>query len=417
MLVGAVGGLGGFQVVRSSAASGGSADARTTDEATATVADDGTVAVTGITLPGQEVELPADCEAKTSQAARVVCTANAFLGTLSAEQQAEVLLSLTQENAVRWSNFPSPFGERNGIQLGTLDETQLAAALAVLKVALGTLENEGYSETMQIRMADDVIALFDDSANAGGQSGGAGRMSGGAGGPPDGAAPASGGAGGSAAGGAVTFSSASYYLAFLGTPSTTGTWTLQFGGHHLAVNMTYEAGKVVSATPYHTGVEPTAWTAEETTYSPLSSDHQGMVALLASLSEEQLTSAKLSQTFSDVLLGPGQDGQFPETKSGIKVSDLSDAQRALVLAAMKPWVQDADAETAAELVALYENELSETYISFSGDPSLSKLADYVRIDGPSVWIELACQSSDISGIHYHTIWRDHERDYGAQYSF
>ena len=37
----------------------------------------------------------------------------------------------------------------------------------------------------------------------------------------------------------------------------------------------------------------------------------------------------------------------------------------------------------------------------------------VRIDGPHVWIEFACQGSD----HYHTIWRDRATDYGAEFSF
>ena len=407
----------GLQFARSNAASGGST---TAESAAATTGEDGTITVTGVTLPGQGVSTPAACEAETTQTAKVVCAAEAFLGTLSEDQQTEVLLPLTQENAVRWSNFPSPFGERNGIQFSTLDDTQLNAALAVVKTSLGTLENEGYSEAMQIRMADDVVALFDDGGGPGGQSGGA------MGGPPDGVDNGSGGPGdgsrgpgGGAGGGAVSFSSGSYYLAFLGTPSTTDTWILQFGGHHLASNTTYKGGKVASATPYHTGVEPTAWTTKEASYAPLNGDHEGLVAMLASLSDEQLTSAQLSETFSDILVGPGEDGQFPATKVGLPVSDLNDEQRALVLAAMKPWVQDADAATAAELLAIYEQELDETYISFSGDASLSNLADYARIDGPSVWIELASQGSDIdpTGIHYHTIWRDHERDYGAEYNF
>jgi hypothetical protein len=29
-----------------------------------------------------------------------------------------------------------------------------------------------------------------------------------------------------------------YYLAFVGTPSSTEPWMLQFGGHHLAINLT-----------------------------------------------------------------------------------------------------------------------------------------------------------------------------------
>ena len=36
-----------------------------------------------------------------------------------------------------------------------------------------------------------------------------------------------------------------YYIAFLGTPGTTGTWQLQFGGHHLAFANTYSDGILV----------------------------------------------------------------------------------------------------------------------------------------------------------------------------
>ena len=112
---------------------------------------------------------------------------------------------------MRWSNFPTPFGERNGIRLSTLDTAQQTAAEAVVKTAMG---EEGYTKAMQIRMADDVVA------SASGEEGGQ-----------------------------VEFSSGAYFLAFLGTPNTTDTWILQFGGHHLAYNVTYKADAVASATP------------------------------------------------------------------------------------------------------------------------------------------------------------------------
>lgn len=353
----------------------------------------GTVAVTGITPPDQSVTVPAECEAAAAQTARVVCTAEAFLATLSSEQQAEVVLPLTQENAVSWSNEPAPVTARNGIELGGLSEPQRAAAEAVVKAATGSAEDEGFNEAAQLLMADDVINIFDDEFLA--SLGDEADI------PP------------------VVFSSDSYHLAFLGTPSTTGTWMLQFGGHHLALNITYRAGEVASATPYHTAVEPLTWTLDGATYAPLESDRDAMAAMLAGLNDEQLARAQLSETFSDFLLGPGQDGQFPATKEGLAVSSLSDEQKALVLAAMRLWVEDADAATAAEPMGVYEAELGDTYISFSGDASLSNDADYVRIDGPSVWIELVCQPGTVfqDQIHYHTVWRDHERDYGAEYSF
>lgn len=366
----------------------------TTTEATATVGEDGTVAVTGISLPGQTATVPEACEAETTQTAKVVCAAEAFLATLSKDQQAEVLLELTQENAVVWSNLPVTFVPRNGIHLGSLEAAQLEAAEAVIKTAMGTVENEGYSESMQLRMADDILKA------SGGMQGGPGGET-------------------SETTDVEEYSNGSYFLAFLGTPSTTDTWILQFGGHHLAFNVTYKAGEVAGATPKFTGVEPKVWTTEDATYAPMAEDHDNLVAMLAGLDETQLVTAQLPSTFNDVLLGPDQDGQFPETKEGLAVSELSDEQKALVLAAMAPWVQDVDDVTAEALLAVYESELDETYIAFSGDASLTNNADYVRLDGPSVWIEFVCQSGIVYSdqIHYHTVWRDRARDYGAEFSF
>ena len=56
----------------------------------------------------------------------------------------------------------------------------------------------------------------------------------------------------------------------LGRPAADGTWQLQFGGHHLAINVAYKNGAVSGASPYFIGVEPTSWTATDgTTYAPL----------------------------------------------------------------------------------------------------------------------------------------------------
>ncbi len=387
-----VGGGVALQSARSGAPAGGSAS----DPSAI-----GTVAVTGITLPGQAVELSEACAETESQTARVVCAADAFLVTLTEAQQAAVLLEATQENAVVWSNIPAIVAPRLGLAMSTLSGEQRDAALTVLKAATGSATDDGYGELTQLLMADDVL-------NASGWT--PPPPEGASGGPASEAPPPPSG---------PIFSSGAYHLAFLGTPSTTGTWHLQFGGHHIAVNTTYRAGEVASPTPAFVGAEPLVWTAEDATYAPFTAEYRGMADLLASFSDAQLGAAQLSETFTDVLLGPGQDGRFPETKAGIAVSDLSDEQQALVLAAMVPLVQDADDATAAALLAIYEAELAETYIAFSGDPSLTNNTDYVRIDGPSVWMEFLAQTGIVYAdqIHYHAIWRDHERDYGAEYNF
>ncbi len=80
-----------------------------------------------------------------------------------------------------------------------------------------------------------------------------------------------------------------------------------------------------------------------------------------------------------------------------------------------------DSESAATLLSIYTNEIDNTYIAWTGSGTsgtastfLNTNTNYVRIDGPSVWIEFVCQNGVVfSGIHYHSVWRDHLRDYGS----
>jgi hypothetical protein len=368
---------------------------------------------------------------KATGTAAVVSAANAFLNTLDADQQAEVLLDFSQANATAWSNLPCGSSCRPGIQLGSLTDTQLAAAMKVLKLATGTGKNTGYDQITQIIKADDVLNAAQSTSSAGpapsdsasstasaDPSATATPSSTATDVPTDAptGAPPSGGTGG----GAFGYGSGVYFLAFLGTPSATGTWQLHFGGHHLALNLTYKKGKVAGSSPFFVGVEPSTWTDDAgTTYSPLATMRNGLLALTGSLSAEQLATAKLSESFSDVLLGPGQDGQFPETKEGIKVSTLSPKQKQLVLKAIHPWIANVDDATAKKLMKTYEHELNQTYVAYSGGTALDTQGDYVRIDGPGVWVEFVCQNGVVyrDQIHYHTVYRDHTRDYGSEFTF
>ena len=346
-----------------------------TNSTTATSTDDFTV--TTVTT--------ADCSSATTVAEKVVCLAEAFKATLTSTQITTLQIAYTKANAIRWSNLPCGVSCRNGLEFSTLTSTQLAAAKAVIAAASGTTTDEGYSEFTQINAADDVL--------------------------------------GTASGNSNSYSDGNYVIAFLGTPSTTGTWMLQFGGHHYAQNITYSAGAVVSSTPSHQGIEPKSWTSGGTTYAPLASEASAMAAMLASFTSAELTTAKISSTFSDVTMVPGSTtNTFPTTKLGIKVSTLSATAQAKVLAAMAPWLNDLDDASAASFLAIYTNELADTYVTYASNNSgtsgnastfFTTNTDYVRIDGPSVWIEFICQTGVVypSQIHYHSVLRDHTRDY------
>jgi hypothetical protein len=347
-----------------------------------------------------------------------VQAANAFLASLSVEQRQQVIVDFNAANAAQWSNLPCGLSCRTGLLLKSLTPTQQAAALAVVRTTTGTVAQDGFDEIQQLRAADDNLAVVPGGQGpppGGGPLGGQGGPP--PGGKPGGGPPPFGGPGGG-------YGSAIYAIAFLGMPSPTGTWMLQFGGHHLATNITFRDGVVTGASPKFEGVEPLHFTTTAanvlpagTACAPLDNEAAGMLALVSSLTAAQKSQAKLSQRFGDVVAGPGHDNQFPARKVGLAGSALTAQQRQLLIGAMKPWVQDADDATAARLLADYANQIATTYVAYAGSGSFTAEGDYVRIDGPGVWIEFVCQRGVVyqNQIHYHTIWRDHIRDYGGNF--
>ncbi len=319
------------------------------------------------------------CSSSTGVAS-VVCLAEAFKATLSSSQVSTMQLTYSKTNAQRWSNLPAALSSRIGIRLGSLSDTQLAAFrdLMVTVLALNTT-NEGYDEMLGNLVADDYLSTV---------------------------------------GGGSDYGAGNFYVSFLGTPSTTGLWEILFTGHHYTQPFTFNAGQVTGVTPAFRGVEPAAAvTANNRTYQPFEQERLVFASALTGLSSSEQTSAKLSATFTDLVLGPGKDGQFPATKQGLRVGTLTADKQALVLNAIKLYVNDLDANTAtaSTILAKYTAELANTYIAYSGTTSVASQNDYVRIDGPSVWIEFSYQGGIIirGTPHPHSVWRDHTGDYGG----
>jgi hypothetical protein len=339
------------------------------------------------------------------KAADVVDAANAFLATLSDEQRAIAQIELKPSLAVRWTNFPGGSNVRNGVFYRDLKPEQVEAAMKVARIALG---EEGFSRHQEVRAADDAFAK------------GVGRGPGGPGGPDQkkaGGDPAKKKGGdmakkkGGGPGGGMNFGSANYMIAFLGKPSKTTPWILQLGGHHLAINIYYK-GTTGAATPYHVAAQPTVWKDDQgKMHDPLAPMRDSLHGLLISLTPAQAFRAKLEDRFNDVYVGPQKDGKFPTRSEGVPVSELSETSKNFVKKAIAAWV--GDSPQGAEYRKLYEADLDKVKIAYSGTTNVGDRGDYVRIDGPRVWIEFATQGSD----HYHTIWRDRLTDYGAEFSF
>ena len=318
--------------------------------------------------------------------ARAVTAADAFLQTLDESQRRKANLDFNEQTRVVWSNLPTGIKmqvgamERNGLKLGAMTPVQEKAALALVAA---TLSADGFRKAMAIVDADqerDVprrAAVLRRAADA-----------------------------------RVRFGRAEYSVAILGTPSADARWMLQFGGHHLAINVTL-AGSANVLAPTHTGAQPASYSVGGKLIRPLGDENDRAFELVNALTDEQKKQAILSYEVRNLVLGPGTDGKSiaPE---GVRASTFTPAQRATLLALVREWVGMLEDQAANAKMKEIESGLNETYFAWAGSTTNGKGA-YFRVQGPAVFLEYAPQGAGENNVdHIHTIYREPANDYAAR---
>jgi hypothetical protein len=214
-------------------------------------------------------------------------------------------------------------------------------------------------------------------------------------------------------GGRPMFGRDQYYISFLGQPSATEPWTIQFGGHHLGLNVTF-VGEHGTLAPSHTGAQPAIYQLEGKSVRPLGRETDKAFALVNSLNEGQRKQATLGFEMHDLVLGPGRDGQMIQPE-GIKGSSLNDNQRQMLLDLANEWIGIQNEAAAKAKMAEIKANLTETWFAWSGHTEKGSAA-YFRIQGPTVVIEYAPQRLGGDPTkHIHTIYRDPTNEYGAKW--
>jgi hypothetical protein len=298
--------------------------------------------------------------------ANAVAKANAFLETLDSQQRTKALLEFDSAKKPSWSNLPVTMVRRNGLSLGELTKPQRAAALDAIAAVLS---KEGFQKVVDIMNADDQLV----NANN--------RM---------------------------RFGTENYYLAVFGKPSATKPWMLQFGGHHLGINVTI-VGQDSVLTPTHTGTQPDSFIRGGKTVRPLGAENDLAFKLVNMLDADQQKQAVKGGRPRDLALGPGQDGKMIRPE-GLKCAALTEDQRATLLDLISAWVNILPNEAAMKRMAAVKAKIDETYFAWYG-PTTNGSAAYYRIQGPTLVIEYAPQRGT---NHIHTVIRDPSNDYGKQ---
>jgi hypothetical protein len=305
--------------------------------------------------------------------------AKKFLATLDEAERGRVVYDFKDETQrKRWSNLPTTMVKRGGLRMGDLTKAQREAAMATVAAALSPT---GYEKVTQIVEGDEMLKKKDN-----------------------------GGPGPGGPGGPAMFGHDEYYISFLGQPSATDPWMIQFGGHHLGINITL-VGDHTTLAPSHTGSQPAIYEIEGKTVRPLGREVDKSFALLNSLDEKQRHEAVLGFEMHDLVLGPGRDGQTIQPE-GIKGSELTDKQREMLLDLAGEWTGIMTEDAAKSKMADIKEHVAETWFAWSGPSEKGK--GYFRVQGPTVFIEYAPQrlGGDVTQ-HIHTMYREPNNDYGT----
>jgi hypothetical protein len=346
---------------------------------------------------------------------RIVKAANSFLSTLDDKQRQTVVFAFDdEEQRKRWSNLPTGFVPRGGINLKDMTAAQRSAAMALVSSALSA---RGFEKVQQIMEGDEMLKTTEGNGRRGGGPPGRGPD-----GPPPGnddgrgGARGRGGPPGGRGGNGQMFGKDLFYISILGTPSEKNPWMLQFGGHHLALNITI-AGDRGILTPTLTGAQPALYTVNGKTVRPLGQESDKALALLNALDENQRKRAILGFRLADLVLGPGQDGKTIQPE-GLKASDMNEKQRAMLLDVVAEWAGIVHESAAAARMAELKADINETWFAWSGPvtaASGSNITAYYRIQGPHLVIEYAPQTlGGDPSLHVHTMYRDPTNDYGRK---
>ena len=311
-------------------------------------------------------------EAPDDQSRRIVKAAQEFLSSLDALQRKAVLFPFSNgAQRVKWSNFPTGFVPRAGVPWGKLTALQRGRLTALLRAVLSRQGMEMVIEQMQ---ADDILARKEPAM----------------------------------------FGADRYFVSMVGRPSLDRAWTLQFGGHHLAINATV-AGPHVTLSPSLTGGEPLKFIRNGKRIYIVENEVLQAQALMRALTPDQTKLAVRSTQKIDLVLGPGHDGQVLQPE-GLPGSAMTPVQKQQFLRLIEARLAFLNADDLAPQVAAIRTTLDQTYFGWWGATSPLGAA-YYRITGPRVLIEFSPQDMDGDATnHAHNMFRDPTNEYGSAWT-
>lgn len=294
--------------------------------------------------------------------------AHQFLGSLNETERAQATFPLDGPQRLDWHFVPK---ERVGLPVKVMRADQRQLALLLLHSALS---HRGFQQAMSIMTLEQILFELENNA--------------------------------------PHRDAELYYLCIFGEPAEEGTWGWRMEGHHLSVSCTIVAGKVVSCAPTFFGANPA-----EVRQGPrqglrvLASEEDLARQLVQALDESQRSKAVIDATApADILLGPQRKAE-PLAPMGLPAGEMSSAQQEVLQQLLRAYVFRWRGKFAREEWQRIE-EAGWDRIHFAWAGGLQRgEPHYYRVQG--TFFVLEYDNTQNNANHIHTVWRDFQRDFGA----
>jgi hypothetical protein len=330
----------------------------------------------GITADGRPVRALFPLAPTGVSAQPIKDAADAFVASLTEEQQRRAAFGLDAEVWRHWSNI-HPYLMRHGLALDEMTSTQRERALALLAACLSERGVTTARDVMKLNeFIGEVTGRWDE------------------------------------------YGEWLYWLSLMGAPSPSEPWGWQIDGHHLIVNCLVLGDQLVM-TPMFMGSEPvTADTGKYAGTRVFAAEEGKGLALMQTLTAEQRAKATLGHELPVELFTAAFRDNFEMKYEGIRYGDLSRAQQGGLLDLVDVYVGRIRPGHARVRMDEVRRHLEDTWFAWMGGAAATSVF-YYRVHSPVILVEfdhqrgIALDNDAPSRDHIHTVVRTpNGNDYG-----
>jgi hypothetical protein len=297
-----------------------------------------------------------------------------FLDTFKPEAHERVVFEFDDAERKDWSNLPTRNYPRKGVSLAEMSNPGRRVAHELMRASLSS---QGYLKAAAVFHREQILL------NTGGAS--------------------------------AKFGTGRYYFGVFGNPAADKRWGCQLDGHHLALNFTIVDG-VMTGAPALWGAQPDQIErGDEAGWRVFAAERDKGYALVHSLTEQQRSTAILSEELPPGLFTGPQRDKALQTPVGLPASEMTATQGRLLWNLIDEYVNNQTETVArAHREKIKKEGFEKVHFAWMGstDPARSC---YFRVHGPSILIEYdntgrGREERDTN--HIHSMFRDPSNDCG-----